>query len=250
MTTEGILRKNTPPSNWDLTKEFLASRDGVFRTQKLASEALSLVAESASLAGHSLPQWDHAAAVFNNGALGVTIPFAVGSTIDVGQDAVMYAKRGKALSWYEGVDFVQKAAVSLEMIAYSAFLFTQRSVCSLAGDLFAAVEDGLDVVIERDSLRGFNALGEQPPVGKTYISEQKKYRTLKLAKAVMAVAVGVLGLLGAFLGSPVVPSIAILILSVGSSALAIFNRWYKENMTYNLVVPHLAYETVEPLVNF
>lgn len=250
MTTQAIFRKNTPPNNWDLTKEFLGSRDGVFRAQKLASEALSLGAEAASLAGHSLPQWNHAATVFNNGALGVTIPFAVGSTIDVGQDAVKYAKRGKALSWDEGVDFVQKAAVSLEMIAYSAFLFTQRSVCALAGDLFAAVEDGLDVVIEKDYLRGLNGLEEKSSVGKTYISEHKKYRTLKMAKAVMAVAVGILGLLGVFFGSPVVPAIAILALSVGSSALAIFNRWYKENMTYNLVVPYLAFETIEPHVNF
>ncbi len=250
MTTQAIFRKNTPLSNWDLAKDFLASRDGVFRTQKLAGDTFSLVAESASLAGHSLPGWNHAATVFNNGALGITIPFAVGSTIDAGQDAVKYAKRGTRLSWDEGVEFVQKAAVSLEMIAYSAFLFTQRSVCALAGDLFAAVEDGLDVVIERDYLRGLNGLEEESSIGKTYISEHKKHRTLKLAKAVMAVAVGVLGLLGAFMGAPVVPAVVLLTLSVVVSALAIFNRWYKENMTYNLVVPHLAFKPLEPHVAF
>jgi hypothetical protein len=291
MTTSAVsYTKNTPPNIWEQATEYLSSRDGVYRTQRLASDTLSLVSESATLAGHSLPRWSDAATVLNTGALGVIIPFAVGSTIDAGQDALKYAKRGKALSWGEGVDFIQKAAVSAEMIAYSAALFTKRSVCNLAGDVFAAVEDGLDIVLERDAFHAFQEAVQPTPlqststqaapvlespnccptrvkesleagkpfvcgtplamelsraeaklqeaekssIAKVYFDEFKKLHYLKLAKAVTAFAVGIFGLLGLFYGAPVIPSILLLAMSVVSSSLSIFNRWYKQNMTYNL----------------
>src|SRR4051812_32383107 len=99
MTTQAVYQTNTPPSFAEQSKVYLETGQGIYRAQKLIGDTFSLAAEIAEQYGRSPPAWNHAATVLNTGALGVTIPFAVSKTIELGQDAVKYAKRGSALSW-------------------------------------------------------------------------------------------------------------------------------------------------------
>jgi hypothetical protein len=222
----------------------MESGSGIFQTQKFASDALSLIAEIARTAGRPFEKWNTASEIFLNGALGVTIPYAISSTIDCGKKAVSLANRGVSLAWREGLEFGQQIAVSVQMTSYSVHLFTQKSICGAAGakfcgtlgDIFGSIDDSLDAVMAGEHLYDLSSkqVENLSDAAKVYLSESKKLHFMKLVKAVMATAVGVFGLLGLAFGSTLVSPLVLLAMATASSGLAIINRTYKDNMTYKI----------------
>ncbi len=235
---------NTPPDACSQLQGIMESGSGIFQTQKFASDACSLIAEIAQRAGQPFEKWNAASEIFLNGALGITIPYAVSSTIDFGKTALSLVNRGVSLGWREGLEFGQKAAVSAQMTSYSAFLFTQKSICGMAGakfcgtlgDLFGVLDDGIDAILAGDTLYDLNSREVQhlSEAAKVYLDESKKLHLMKLAKAVMATVVGVFGLLSLAFGLTLASPLALLAMATASSALAIINRVYKDNMTYQI----------------
>lgn len=231
-----IYAKNQPPSAADQAREIFESGTGIYRTQKLASDFLSFVEEVARIGGRSLEKLQEASNVLNVGALGVIIPTAVSSTIELVQTTSDLAKKHFACSLQEGMDFVQKIAVSGQMLAYSAQLFTQRHSFGVLGDVFSMVDDTVDVLSAGDQLYELSSAQENalPKPARVYLDESKKLHCIKLAKAVFACAVGIFGLLSLLQGVSLLPVVVLLGLSVASSALALIARVYKSNMTYIL----------------
>jgi len=234
--TTAIYAKNHPLSAADQAREIFESGTGIYRTQKFASDFLSLVAEVARIGGRSFEKLQEASNVLNMGALGVIIPTAVSSTIELVQTTSDLAKKHFACSMQEGLDFVQKISVSGQMIAYSAQLFTQRFSFGVLGDVFSAVDDGVDAVLAGDQLYELSSAQEKtlPKPARVYLDESKRLHCIKLAKAVFAVVVGIFGLLSLIQGVSLLPAIALLSMSVASSALALIARVYQSNMTYVL----------------
>ena len=231
-----IYAKNQPPSAADQAKEILKSDTGIYRTQKLAGDFLSFVEEVARISGRSLEKLQEASNVLNVGALGVIIPTAVSSTIELVQTTSDLAKKRFSCSLQEGLDFVQKISVSGQMIAYSAQLFTQRHSFGVLGDMFSMVDDTVDVLSEGDQLCELSSAQEKtlPKPARVYLDESRRLHCIKLAKAVFAVVVGIFGLLSLFPGGSLLPAVVLLGMSVASSALALIARVYQTNMTFIL----------------
>jgi hypothetical protein len=238
---------NTPPNACSQLQEIMDSGSGIFQTQKFAGDVLDLIAKSARIIGHPFEQWEAASGIFHNGALGITIPYAISSTIDCGKTAVSLVNRGVCLTWREGAEFVQQIAVSVQMLSYSAYLFTQKSICGVAGakfcgvvgDVFGAMDDGLDAILAGEHLYDLNSkqVEHLSDAAKVYLGESKKLHFLKLVKAVIATAVGVFELLALALGGALLSPVALLAMATMSSGLAIINRVYKDNMTYKIIPP-------------
>lgn len=231
-----IYLRNQPPSAADQALEILKSDTGIYRTQKLASDFLSLVEEIGRISGRSLEKLQHASNVLSAGALGVIIPTAVSSTIELVQTTADLAKKHFACTRQEGLDFVQKISVSGQMIAYSAQMFTQRHSFGVLGDIFSLVDDTADVLQAGDQLCELSSAQEKalPKPARVYRGESKRLYCIKLAKAVFAVAVGIFGLLSLLPGTALLPAVILLGMSVASSALALIARVYQTNMTYIL----------------
>ncbi len=235
---------NTPPNACSQIQEIMESGSGIFQTQKFASDALSFIAELGQTVGRPFEKWNAASDIFLNGALGVTIPYAISSTIDCGKTAVSLANRGVSLAWREVLEFGQQVAVSVQMTSYSVHLFTQKSICGVAGakfcgtlgDIFGAMDDGIDAVLAGERLYDLNSRQVENLSGeaKVYLEESKRLHCLKLVKAVIATVVGIFGLLGLAFGSTLVSPLALLAMATASSGLAIINRVYKDNMTYKI----------------
>jgi hypothetical protein len=231
-----IYAKNQPPSAAEQAKEIFESGTGIYRTQKLASDFLSFVAEIARISGRSLEKLQEASNVLNVGALGVIIPTAVSSTIELMQTTSDLAKKQFACTRQEGLDFVQKISVSGQMLAYSAQLFTQRHGFGVLGDICSMVDDTADVLQAGDQLCELSSAQEKtlPKAARVYLDESRKLHCIKLAKAVFAVAVGIFGLLSLLPEIALLPAVVLLGMSVASSALALIARIYQTNMTFIL----------------
>ena len=227
---------NTAPNACTQLQEMMETGSGIFQTQKFASDALSLMAELAKNAGRPFEHLHTAAGAFLTGALGITIPYAISSTIECGKTALSLANRNVSIAWREGLEFAQQVAVSTQMISYSALIFTQKAICGVAGDVFAACDDTLDAMIEGDHLYDLNSkqVENLSDAAKVHLSESKTLHFLKLVKAVMASAVGIFGLLSLAYGFIFVSPLTLLAMATASSGLSIINRVYKDNMTYQI----------------
>jgi hypothetical protein len=239
MTTTVSIATNQPMSFLSQTKEMMESGSGIFITQKFAAEAFGLIEQILKQLGHCGERCKEISDIFFKGAIGITIPYAVTSTIDAGQTTVDLAKKNFSCTRGVGLEWAQKISVSIQMLAYSACLFTQKAVYQFTGDFFNFVEDSLDVAIMGDRLCDVSnqKIETLPKDMQTYLHESKKLYWIKLAKAVLAATAGVLGVLGCVLGYALVPAILLLSISVTGSALEIFSRYYKMNMSYKLNAP-------------
>lgn len=234
MKTAAIYTPNVPMSFLTQTKEMMESGSGIFVTQKFASEVFGLLDEMRKTMGYAGERCKEVSDIFMKGATGITIPYAVTSTIDAGQTTAALAKKNFSCTRGEGLEWIQKIVVSIQMLAYSCCMFTQTG--QFVGDLFSAGEDTLDVAIHGDRLGGISnkKIEEFPKEAQIYFNESKKYYWIKLAKAVLAATAGILGIMGCMLGYALVPAILLLSISVTASALEIFSRYYKMNMTFLL----------------
>jgi len=232
MTTLVINKRTT---TCDQIKEMAQSDFGVFYIQKCASDWLNLTAESARMMGKPSDSLKGAAQVFLQGAVGVTIPLAISSTIELGQAASALSKRTTPLTSRERCDFLQKMATSAQMVFHSACAFTKNALCGVIGDMWGAAEDICDAVSNGEHVYSLNQKQVQnlSSDARVYLDESKKLHSMKLIKAIIAATAGILGLLSLVFG-PLVPAIALLTMITASSSLSIINRLYKMNMTYVL----------------
>jgi hypothetical protein len=118
---------------------------------------------------------------------------------------------------------------------YSASLLGSK-VALQAGDTLSLVADGVDL---KDAATGVHSArrlqSEQiSDEMKVALEQTEKHQLFKLIKAVASVASGILGLLGLLLGGPMIPSVALLIISLTSTTFAILSHFYKENMPLHL----------------
>lgn len=225
-------------------------REGAFRAQRFASDILALGAELRAQNGKPLGKLQRFSDIFKAGAVGLTIPQAVTSTISAGQAATTLM--GANLSRGVILDVFQKVSESICMLSSSAFLFTGSALAKVGGDVFGACADAGDVAIAADRLYSLCDVSSEKKIStqaKDAIAEEKTLFYMKLAKAVAAAAAGVFGLLGFILGAPLVPSITLLVLSVVSSAFSIAHYFYDKNRIYNednLVEAVRHYELQKP----
>lgn len=233
--------RNTPPMGCgEEVVNLIKGEKGIYITQKLAHECVELIVESARLRGSSLEHWKPIAEVLKNGAAGITIPYAVSSTIEACQamgEVSLKIENGESF-FEEALACLQKIATSVQMTALSVFLFTEKAACEAVSSVFGAVDDVLDVVISGKDLKGLTErqIENLTKEAKIYVEESKNLVCIKLAKAVFSATVGVLEVLALAWGVTVAPVITILSLSVMSSALEIFDRCYEMHMTYQAIL--------------
>jgi len=209
-------------------QEILESSSGVYQLQKFGSDATALIAESFRRMGKSHETWQTASTVLSNGAAGIFIPSAIASTIDAGQMAAELRAKKEPITWEEKVEFFQKGMVSAQMMAYSAFLFTQKAAFQFGGDICSAFDDGSDAVLMGKKLHGITqdqrALSSVK--ANAVVDETRKLYCLKVARAVIAAVVGVLGLFASTLVSP----LTLLVMAVASSGLSLVARWHQMSL--------------------
>lgn len=211
--------------------EHLGTSYGVYSLANLANKTLQLAAALAP-SDETAERIKGVAGPFGALAKGLALPRAVALACTVPGDV---AQAYEDPSNKRGVLSAIKNSFELAAVTlYSTLLFwpAERTaqvanVCSLghdAADLTGLASDYQKTV----AIEKLNLSSEMREANQA----TQKLHLMKIVKAVISVALGVLGLAALIFGGPLLPAVILLTLSVAGAALSVTSHFYKENLPH------------------
>lgn len=218
-------------------KDYSDKTLGAYRLPKVASSVIRLgadVAQSMGTTPRTVAPAIHVSRVLSNVANSLSVMRAVSLGCGLSEDI---EKAQKNSTFKNIIEVVKNTFDFMSSAFYSAVLFTGLESAKVAGDVTGLVPDVVDIGEAVSGLKEINDNGEKidkAAASNEAIVQAKKdtrnLQLLKLAKAVLAVAGTILGLLGLFLGGPIVPAIALLAISICSATFSIWGYFHEQNM--------------------
>ena len=210
---------------------------GAYRVPGLVSKVFRLGAEVAQSAGttpKTVAPAIHASRVLSNVANSLSVMRAVSLGCGLSEDV---EKAQKNSTFKNIIEVVKNAFDFMSSAFYSLVLFTGLESAKVAGDVTGLLPDVVDIGEAVSGLKEINDNSvkiDTAASSNDAIAQAKKdtrnLQLLKLAKAVLAVAGSVLGLLGLCLGGPLVPAIALLAISICSATFSVWGYFHEQNM--------------------
>ncbi len=212
---------------------------GAFRFPRAVSQALSLIAEIGESIGaassEAVERLRHGAKVWVGASNSLSIMRAIHLSLEVPdklQDAAEKTTTKNVMDAAHGVfDWVGA-------ICYSTFSFTMNPVALQAGDaasLGGDIVDAAECATTLQRIQHAKELGGITTDIEGLLEESAKLEMWKIAKAVGAIATGILGMVALVLG-PIAPAMLLLTISLVTSVLAMRNFFAERVMARHLVL--------------
>jgi len=209
---------------------------GAWRLTQLPHKIGDVAAEIGSLAGASaeaLLPIRETSKVFRRAADGMIFAYTLWTAGELAEQVGKVSKDGSAENVLElgrrSLEFITSGCHSL-----SSFWSGARSALgktALVTELTADVIESYQAAAEwckTDALLAQRSnLSEDVQAG---LQSEKTLHLISLAKSVIAIAIGVFGVLGLFFGIAVVPSVVLLTMGLATCSLAYVKHFFQENM--------------------
>jgi hypothetical protein len=219
------------------THNFVASAYGAYRLTQLPGKTLALGGEIAHLAGSpeiAKPMKD-TAKVFNTAASGMIIAYWIWDSFELKDQIAEVAEKG-----FGDGRLLELFRVSLDWATagcYSVGNFVSGTAKSSLGTVASVTDLSVDSIeayqAAKNWVRADHLLANNPEFSEKLQGDLKAERTLQFIsgmKSSVAVAAGVLGLLGAILAATLVPPVVFLTMGLMTCVLSIIKHYYKADM--------------------